>query len=293
MAVQLTQTDYGYVARFYAMASPCDCLIETENEESAKQIAQLAANEAWRIEHKYSRYKSNNYFAHINSSNGNPVAIDDETFQLLTFAAQCYQVSEGMFDLTSGVLRNVWHFKQASRFPDKQDIEKLLPFIGWENISFTKDSITIPPHMEIDFGGIGKEYAVDRAANIIAEAYPATSVVVNFGGDLRVTSAPKSRPQWNIGVDSQLPGIERSIFISVGAVCTSGSTERYIIHNGKRYSHILNPKTGYPVQDSPKTVTIIADHCLQAGMMATLAMLQGSQAESFLTDQNVKYFCQW
>ncbi|NVJ59014.1 MAG: FAD:protein FMN transferase [Gammaproteobacteria bacterium] len=274
------------------MASPCDCLVETDNLQQAKSIIELVANEAWRIEQKYSRYQDNNICYAINNSNGSRVAIDPETFGLLQFAQQCYDISDGMFDLTSGVLRRVWSFKPNASFPSREKVEQLLPLIGWNKIKFDKDSLILQPEMEIDFGGIGKEYAVDKAAQLVIEQFPDISVLINFGGDLRVTHAPVKRPYWQVGVDSQLAQLEKSIRLSIGAICTSGDTERYLIHNGKRYGHILNPTTGYPIKNAPHTVTVIADHCLQAGLLATLAMLHGPKAESFLSDQSVKFYCQ-
>ena len=131
--------------------------------------------------------------------------------------------------------------------------------------------------MGIDFGGIGKEYAVDRASQLIFESVPDISVVVNSGGDLRVTCPLKLKPVWQVGVNSFQQAIEQSITIGVGAVCTSGDTESFIIHQGQRYSHILNPRSGWPVEAAPKTVTVIADQCLQAGLLATLAMLLGGK----------------
>ena len=274
------------------MASPCECLIESDNPVLAEAVTQAAANEAWRIEQKYSRYQSDNMCYRINQSSGNPVAIDSETFQLLEFADTCYQISDGLFDLTSGVLRRAWQFKPGAKVPSQKKIDALMPLVGWKRLKYDQQSVTLEPEMEIDFGGIGKEYAVDRAAQLVLTSAPETSVVVNFGGDLRVTRAPKLKPKWQIGVDSLQQGISRSVSIGVGAVCTSGDTERFIINQGKRYSHILDPSTGWPVENSPKTVTVIADQCLQSGLLATLSMLQGSQAEQFLEQQGVRFYCQ-
>jgi len=291
--VKIDKTEFGFIGYFNAMASPCECLIETENYQTALAITQIAADEAWRIEKKYSRYLKNNVCAQINQSNGAAIAIDQETFKLLDFANTCYEISNGLFDLTSGVLRRVWHFNQNTELPSQKSVEELLPLIGWNLVSFDQKSVCLAPGTEIDFGGIGKEYAVDVAVQKIKEYKPDLSVVVNFGGDLRVTKKPKNKPKWNIGIDSLLISkIEHSVSIGVGAVCTSGDTEKFILSNERRYSHILNPKTGWPAEGCPKTVTIIADQCLQAGVLATLGMLMGAEAEAFLTQQNVQFHCQ-
>ncbi len=292
MKIEIIETEYGFAGRFQAMASPCECLVESFNRKLATQIIERVSAEAFRIEQKFSRYRKDNLCSQINQSNGKAVSIDDETYELLSFADNCYQLSEGLFDLTSGILRRVWRFTPNSAAPAQDAINALLPYIGWTKVEFNRSQITLPQEMEVDFGGIGKEYAVDRAAQIANEISPKTSILVNFGGDLRVTNKPKRKPHWQIGVDSHLANLSKTVAISVGAVCTSGDTERYIIDQGKRYSHILNPKTGWPIENAPKTITVISDHCLQAGILATLAMLQGKNAEQFLTKNQVKYYCQ-
>jgi len=289
---QFSTTEFGFRGSFLAMASPCECLIETQDLDEAKAIFELVKNETARIEQKYSRYLSTNLCAAINASRGIPVPIDDETFQLLEFANQCFEISEGLFDLTSGVLRKVWRFGPEGKFPAAADVSALLPNIGWSNIRYDHNQVTLPEGMEIDFGGIGKEYAVDRCAQLIMAAYPEISVLINFGGDLRVTVAPKTREYWMVGVDSQVTPVNHSVRLKTGGVCTSGNTERFIMHQGKRYGHILNPMTGYPPEGSPATVTVLADQCLSAGLIATLAILQGAQAEAFLKAQGVKYYLQ-
>ncbi|WP_205859135.1 FAD:protein FMN transferase [Pleionea sediminis] len=289
---KLIPKDFGYAGRFFAMASPCECLVESTERKIANRVMHLVSHEAWRIEKKYSRYLSDSVTQKINQSNGAAVSVDEETQSLLNFSDQCFQMSDGLFDITSGVLRRIWTFKPDAAFPTSEQVKELLPLVDWKKVNFSGSTITLPKNMEIDLGGIGKEYAVDRAASILQKEFPELSVVINFGGDLRITSAPKSRKSWVIGVESYLPGVKRGIDLTVGAVCTSGDTERFIMHEGNRFSHILNPKTGYPVAGAPKTVTVIADNCTQAGLLATLASLQGSDAEAFLQKQGVKYFCQ-
>jgi thiamine biosynthesis lipoprotein len=274
------------------MASPCECLIETHDHEVAKAVAEIAYQEVKRIEQKYSRYRNDNICFAINNSRGSSVEIDQETYKLLQFGQKCFEVSDGLFDLTSGVLRRIWSFKSNSLIPSEQQIEQLKPLIGWSKIEYDQNHIKLKKDMEIDFGGIGKEYAVDRSVTEISNKYKGIPVLVNFGGDLRVTLPPTQKSNWEIGVDSSLPQLKKSIRLATGAVCTSGDTERYIIDQGVRYGHILNPKTGRPVAGAPQTVTVIANNCLQAGLLATLAILQGNQAESFLTEQSVKFYCQ-
>ena len=275
------------------MASPCELLIDTQDQAVAKQLMTLASRETARIENKFSRYLPDNLMSQINQSNGHPVAIDDETYRLLKFANTCYQLSEGMFDITSGVLRRAWKFDGSDKLPKDQQVAELLPLIGWQSVTYQQDSITLPAGFELDFGGIGKEYAVDAVAKICTQAQPNISVLVNFGGDIQVTQARRNNSSWQIGIEDPNGDSKalKLLKIKVGGLATSGDARRFLLKDGIRYSHILNPKTGYPITNAARSITIASSHCIQAGLLATLALLQGPDAEAFLEAQNVKYWC--
>lgn len=280
------------------MASPCDLLIEAAPEVSDLQLqalADIAFGEARRIEQKFSRYREDNLCFAINHSNGKPVAIDEECYRLLEFANECYTASEGLFDLTSGVLRKVWRFDGGNQIPRQKQIDELLSKIGWQKVDYTNEYLCMPEGMEIDFGGIGKEYAVSRVAQLCSENQGDLSIVVNFGGDIQITRPRHNNQLWTIGIEN--PDIENRaqgiLKIVSGALATSGDARRFLLHNGRRYGHILNPRTGWPVINGPRSVTVAAQHCVQAGCLATMALLQGKYAEDFLKAQNVKYWCVW
>nr|WP_052151569.1 FAD:protein FMN transferase [Paraglaciecola arctica] len=274
------------------MASPCELLIETQDSMLANHLTSLAYSEAKRIELKFSRYLPSNPMAKINQSQGNPVNIDGEIFRLLEFANSCFELSEGMFDITSGVLRKAWKFDGSDRLPTPEMVKKLMPYIGWAKVKYDQSSITLPKGMELDFGGIGKEYAVDCVAKLCAEYAATTSVVVNFGGDIQVTRARHNKQPWYIGIESpENAEATKVLKIISGGLATSGDARRYLLKDGKRYSHILDPETGYPIEDAARSVTIAAPYCIQAGLLATLALLQGANAETFLQEQDIKFWC--
>lgn len=276
------------------MASPCEVLIETQDPILANHLTSAAYSETQRIEHKFSRYLPNNPMANINHSEGRPVGIDDETFRLLEFANSCFELSEGMFDITSGVLRKAWKFDGSNNLPTPDAIKVLIPHIGWRKVKYTQSSIKLAIGMELDFGGIGKEYAVDCVAKLCSEHAPTTSVVVNFGGDIQVTRPRHNKQPWHIGIESPEADDKNAtkvLKIISGGLATSGDARRYLLKDGKRYSHILNPETGYPIENAARSVTVAAPHCIQAGLLATLALLKGTKAEGFLEEQEVKYWC--
>jgi thiamine biosynthesis lipoprotein len=292
-AFTIEQKSDHVIGRFAVMASPCELLIETQDPLFANHLTSLAYKASQRIEQKFSRYLPNNLMANINHSMGKSVAIDDETFRLLEFANSCFELSDGMFDITSGVLRKAWKFDGSDNLPTPDAVKVLMPHIGWRKVKYTQSSITLAKGMELDFGGIGKEYAVDCVAKLCAESAPTTSIVVNFGGDIQMTRPRHNKKPWHIGIEN--PEDENSttkvLKIISGGLATSGDARRYLLNGGKRYSHILNPETGYPIENAARSVTVGAPHCIQAGLLATLALLKGVKAEAFLEEQAVKFWC--
>ena len=148
--------------------------------------------------------------------------------------------------------------------------------------------------MQIDFGGIGKEYAVDAAAGLIASELGEISCVVNFGGDIAVRHARKDGAAWRIGLEAAAtPGSARGLIgLRQGGLATSGDSRRFVLAHGKRYSHILDARTGWPVADAPRSVTVAAGACTEAGALSTLAILQGANARDFLEEQRVRFWLQ-
>ncbi|HSP35152.1 MAG TPA: FAD:protein FMN transferase, partial [Thermoanaerobaculia bacterium] len=200
--------------------------------------------------------------------------------------------SDGLFDITSGVLRRVWTFDGRSRVPSRHDVKECLRYVGWHRVTWQNPMLTLPRGMQIDFGGIGKEYAVDRAAALIA-ARSAISFVVNFGGDLYARGTRRGGRTWGVGVDDPTRTGQAALYrldIASGGIATSGDSRRYVIYRGKRLGHILNPKTGWPVEGAPRSVTVVGRTCLEAGTLSTLAYLQGAQARSYLAEQGVQFW---
>lgn len=288
--VKLHHADRYWVASFEAMASPCYVFIESKDERMVKHLASLAAIEASRIEHKFSRYRSDNVVYEINNAKGQSIRVDEETALLLDYAQQCYELSEGLFDITSGVLRKAWRFNESSVVPESDEVVRLLSLVGWDKVIWKNPYLQLKPGMEIDLGGVGKEYAVDRSALLIAQHFSG-SVLINYGGDLCVTGSLANGEPWDVAIEriSDQGSEVEVIKLSKGAVATSGDSRRFILKDGKRYGHIINPLTGWPVDDAPRSITVTAETCLQAGMLSTFAMLQGKDAEIFLEEQGVEF----
>jgi FAD:protein FMN transferase len=145
--------------------------------------------------------------------------------------------------------------------------------------------------MEIDFGGIGKEYAVDSVLQLLTK-YSDVPLLVNFGGDLAVSGTRKNGAAWQVGIETpdHNKNATNILEISAGALATSGDSRRFLLADSKRYSHILNPFTGYPVTDAPRSITVASATCIQAGMLATFGLLKGAEAELFLQEQEIPFW---
>ena len=276
--------------RFTAMASPCEVLLPSVSRNAALAIGTVAAQEAWRVEKKYSRYRDDSVTAWIHANRGTAVEVDEETASLIDFASQCRDLSEGLFDITSGVLRRAWTFDGSDRVPDAVDIENLLPLVGFDKLQWQSPRLLLPAGMELDFGGIGKEYAVDRAFELLA-AREWTPFLINFGGDLRANRRPPHGP-WQVGIERPDTDREPTMLLDLesGALATSGDSRRYVLKDGIRYGHILHPSTGWPVPGAPRSVTVAASTCTEAGLLATMALLHGDRAQAYLDEQGVRYW---
>jgi thiamine biosynthesis lipoprotein len=290
-ARSLARAGEGYVGRFTAMASPCEVLVDTDDAKIAAAALRLAEAEAQRVESTFSRYLTGNVVHRINTAAGSPVTVDAETALLIDYAAACHAMSNGLFDITSGVLRRVWRFDGSDRVPDEAAVREALRHVGWHRVTWVDRVLTMPAGMEIDLGGIGKEYAVDRSAALVAAAVP-DPFLVNFGGDLFASGPRRGGRAWGVGLDDpERTGgapLER-IDLARGGLATSGDARRFVMHRGRRLGHILDPRTGWPIEGAPRSVTVIANTCVEAGTLSTLAFLQGPRARAFLEEQGLPF----
>ena len=263
------------------MASPCTVLVDGADDAELARLVEIARRSALRIEHKWSRYRDDNIVHRINHAGGAAITVDEETGRLIDYAALLWRESGGRFDITSGVLRRAWRFDGSDRVPDRAAVAALLPLIGWDKVTWQSPALRLAPGMEIDFGGIGKEYAVDVTLRELAAATE-KPVLVNFGGDL-AASRPRRDGSWRVGIDSGVAGRPAPLIrLEQGAIATSGDARRFLLKDGVRYPHVLDPRSGWPVMDAPRSVTVAAATCIEAGSLSTLAMLRGAHAEAFL-----------
>ena len=267
------------------MGSEC----ELDLYEGNRQVVAAIEAEVVRIEHRYSRYRPDSLLTRINETAqiGGTIEVDDETAALLNYAFACYHKSGGLFDITTGILRRAWDFP-SGQTPTASEIERWLPFVGLDKIEWKPPHLSFPiPGIELDLGGIGKEYAADRAATLCTEL-GVQHGLINLGGDIRVVGPRADGTPWPISIrDPHRPDeFLKQIQLTSGGLATSGDYERCITINGQRYGHILNPHTGWPSRGLA-SVTVSTDRCLLAGSIATIAMLKGTDGIAWLADLGV------
>jgi thiamine biosynthesis lipoprotein len=251
----------------------------------------MAVAEVERIEAKYSRYLASSFLSSLNQAagQGGTVQVDAETAGLLDYAFACFRKSDGLFDITAGVLRRAWNFR-SSQLPSDDDIQALLGLIGMDNLNWQNHRLTFSVKgMEIDFGGIGKEYAVDRVAALMVEA-GIEHGLINLGGDLVALGPQLDGRPWTIGLpDPHRAGkLLAEVPFTQGALATSGDYERCIVIRGQRFCHILNPHTGWPVSGL-SSVTAIAPQCMVAGSVATIAILKEFKGIEWLAERGLPH----
>jgi len=266
-----------YRYAFSSMGCPCEIHVEHADATRALDAARAAEAEVHRLDAKYSHYRDDSLigdFARAADA-GTSLAVDDETAGLLDFAAALHAQSEGRFDISAGPLIKLWD-PQRSRVPDDVEISTARERCGWQRVQWQRPHLHFSvPGMGLDLGGVVKEYAADRAAQVCRE-HGIAHGVVDLGGDLALVGPHMDGAPWRVGIKApRAPGSAAAeIDLARGALATSGDYERVMVVDGRRYSHILDPRTGVPVE-SFASVSVIADSCLVAGAASTLAMLFG------------------
>jgi thiamine biosynthesis lipoprotein len=264
-------------SEFRAMGSPCAVHVYARERAAGEALLERCRREIDRIERKYTRYRDDSLTAAINRSAGDArgIQVDAETASLLDYADAAFRQSEGLFDITSGVLRRAWDFR-SGRLPERDEVAALLDCVGWSRVRWRRPHLVLPvPGMQLDFGGYVKEYAADRIAELLRR-HGARHGLVDLGGDLSIVGPHPGGAPWHVGIRDPRDGRRalRTLRVYGGGVATSGDYERGMWVDGVRYSHLLDPRTGWPV-DGPASVTVLATHCLIAGTGSSIAMLSG------------------
>jgi thiamine biosynthesis lipoprotein len=270
---------------FRAMGTACVVHLYSNRLAAAERAAVATVLEVQRIECRFSRYRDHSNLSAINrvAQQGQSIEVDAETAALIDHAFAAWEQSEGLFDISSGLLRRAWNF-QSGQLADQQDLDVLLPRVGLEKVAWDRPRLTFTvPGMELDLGGLAKEYAADRVAEL-CQSLDVGHGLVDLGGDIRVFGPHPDGQPWSIAIrDPFRPEAQAAcVKISRGAIATSGAYEHSLIVDGRRYSHLLDPRTGWPVHGL-SSVTTLGEQCLDTGTVSTIAMLKGREGAEWLS----------
>jgi FAD:protein FMN transferase len=261
--------------------------VDDRGRARAERIACAVEDEAKRIEWKFSRYREASVVSEINRNAGRtPVAVDEETDMLVKSALELSRLTGGRFDPTVGALRRAWDFR-SERVRSSGEIAALLPLVNAAAVSRRDRTVFLRcPGMELDLGGVGKEYAVDRAAEILRDE-GIRAAIVNFAGDVcTIGSRADGRP-WSVGVADPRDRARCRFAVRVlgdSGIATSGDYERGFVKDGVRYHHILDATTGWPAR-GVASATVVAGSAFRAGRFATAALLLGTSAGLTLLEE--------
>ena len=263
------------------MGNQFEFTVITASENEAEKLFEVAITEIQRIEKLLTTFSNDSITAKINEMAGiQAVEVDDEVFQLIKRAQFISKITQGAFDISYGSLdKKFWNFDlQMTSLPNPNEAKKSVALINYENIILDETNQTVflkNKGMRIGFGGIGKGYAAEMAKKKLIEAN-VESGIVNASGDLTAWGFQENSEPWTIGIAD--PNQKNAIFsafkITNRAVATSGNYEKFVIINNKKYSHTIDPKTGYPVSGI-KSVTILAENAEIADALATPVTVMG------------------
>lgn len=272
------------------MGCPAEVCLYASNRAEAEHGFAIVEAECRRLDRKYSHFRADSYLALVQrmaSTNGG-APVDEETTAILNLTATYYEESGGLFDPTAGHLTALW--EQRDTLPGDVEIAAALSLTGWHRVQWDGTRLRLPSRLRFDLGGIVKEYAADRAA-VLLKSSGFDSGYVDLGGDLHILGPHPHGAPWNIGIrDPRGAGAMARIRIHRGGLATSGDYERCSVIDGQRYGHIIDPRSGWPVQGLA-SVSVVAPSCLLAGAVSTLAMLKPRcDGLEFLRNSGLSWF---
>ncbi len=284
-----------YTTETRLMGSAFQFVVTAESDETGHGLLLDCILEVRRIENLITEFNESSETAMINSHAGiEPVQVSDEVYQLLLRCVRISKLTEGYFDITTGILKRLYNFRNAEfQMPLKKDIHKYLELTGYKKIRFLKNSRIYLERkgMYIGFGAIGKGYAAFKTMRLMQEKGVAGGVI-NASGDLCAWGTKHDGTSWKAGIANPDNPDEILLWLQLDgmSIATSGDYEQYFKSNGVRYSHNINPKTGLPVTGI-KSVSVISPHAELSDALATAATVMGVRQGLHLINQLPRTHC--
>jgi len=279
------------------MGNRFEISVVSSDEAWANDCIDAGVDEIRRIEKLFTTFDNQSQTNQINANAGiAPIKVDDEVFALIQRSIKISELTQGAFDITYGSMdKSLWNFDTSmTSLPDPKMAKKLVRLINYKNVILDPVDKTVflkEKGMRIGFGGIGKGYAADCAKRIMM-AKGVESGIVNASGDLIAWGYQPNGRKWTIGIADPYTKVTPFSLMEISdmALATSGNYEKYVMINGKRYSHTIDPKTGYPVHGI-KSVTTICPNAELADAMATPITVMGLRAGLDMVNQIKNIAC--
>jgi Membrane-associated lipoprotein involved in thiamine biosynthesis len=282
----------------FLMDTICEIKVVSDNEKFARKVLDETFKEVERIG-KIFGYSKDSEVEKINSFSGvKPVVVSSEVFNLIKKSIEISENTDGAFDITVGILSDIWGFKKFSQeknfvVPKKEEIEKALSLVGYKNIKLDekKQSVFLTKRgMEIDLGGIAKGYSIMRTKEIL-EKNNFRNFLINFGGDIYVKGKNKDGKPWKVAVQHPRNKNEFLTILNLTdiSIVTSGDYERYFVVDGARYHHIFDPKTGYPKNGIVSVTILHSDSTIADALSTGIFVLGEKKVSDVLKKYNFEY----
>ncbi|HIW84513.1 MAG TPA: FAD:protein FMN transferase [Candidatus Dorea gallistercoris] len=243
----------------------------------AEQALEDAREEIQTLESEWSVTEAGSEIYQVNHSGGTPVELSEDTAQIVGFALEMARQTEGALDPTIYPVLEAWGFTtDENRIPAPEELQALLEYVGYEKVELNGQEILLPEGMELDLGAVGKGWAGDVAAEMLEEQ-GITSALLDLGGNIQAIGSRPGGGDWRLGIRNPFgDGQVGLLTVSDCAVVTSGSYERYFVgEDGREYTHIIDPETGYPVDNGLVSMTIVTEEGKTADALSTSMFVKG------------------
>jgi thiamine biosynthesis lipoprotein len=269
------------VLSFQAFGTRCKVKYSACESIDFEFASQKVVNWVQEFEQRYSRYLENSWLSLVNASAGiKPIPLTEKDALVLRAGSFAFFQSNQTIDPSCLPLTALWQkAKDKNQLPQEHEISEAKELVNWQNVQISEDEILLPfQGMGLDFGGFGKEYAVDQVAEKL-RLLSCQNFLVDFGGDIFASGFATEGVPWKIGIEKpvgeEIPGL--TVSLSNRALATSGNYRRFFDLEGKRYGHTVDHRTGYPTIHSELSASVISPSCLKSGIISTTCLMSGKQ----------------